>query len=221
MLIVERYTTNRRLSNNVITELETPVRDIENIAEELLKAYVGDARMVEGLDRIMESVASMRARLRSCTAGPQTILGAESVLHQEELEPVLSGRHVLVADDEPMIRQTICAVLEQRGCSVEVCTDGTSAIDSLNEMGSRDVSFDLVISDVRMPDRNGYEVFRAAKNLNTETPVILMTGFGYDPHHSIVRSSQEGLHCFLFKPFQIEQLLEEVYKALVINPSES
>ena len=47
-----------------------------------------------------------------------------------------------------------------------------------------------------------------------------MTGFGYDPHHSIVRSSQEGLHCFLFKPFQIEQLLEEVYKALVIDPRE-
>ena len=220
MLIVERYTTNRRLSNNVITELETPVREIENNAEELLKAYVGDARMVEGLDRIMESVASMRARLRSCTAGPQTILGAEGVLHQEELEPVLSGRHVLVADDEPMIRQTICAVLEQRGCTVEVCTDGTTAIESLHEMGSRDLNFDLVISDVRMPDRNGYEVFRAAKNLNKETPVILMTGFGYDPHHSIVRSSQEGLHCFLFKPFQIEQLLEEVYKALVIDPRE-
>jgi FixJ family two-component response regulator len=41
-----------------------------------------------------------------------------------------------------------------------------------------------------------------------------MTGFGYDPHHSIVRSSQEGLHCFLFKPFQAQQLLEEVEKAL-------
>ena len=218
MLIVERYTTNRRLSNNVIAELETPVRDIEDKAEELLKAYVGDARMMEGLDRIKESVASMRARLRSCTAGPQTILGAEGVLHQEQLEPVLEGRRVLVADDEPMIRQTICAVLEQRGCSVEICSDGTTAIESLESHGARGITFDLVISDVRMPDRNGYEVFRAAKDLDSETPVILMTGFGYDPHHSIVRSSQEGLHCFLFKPFQVEQLLEEVYKALVIGP---
>jgi hypothetical protein len=42
-----------------------------------------------------------------------------------------------------------------------------------------------------------------------------MTAFGYDPNHSIVRSSQEGLHCFLFKPFQIKQLLEEGRKALV------
>jgi len=67
---------------------------------------------------------------------------------------------------------------------------------------------------VRMPDRNGYEIFRAAKDCDPDMPVILMTGFGYDPHHSIVRSSQEGLHCFLFKPFQAQQLLDEVRKAL-------
>jgi DNA-binding NtrC family response regulator len=41
-----------------------------------------------------------------------------------------------------------------------------------------------------------------------------MTGFGYDPHHSIVRASQEGLQCVLFKPFQAERLIEEVHKAL-------
>ena len=41
-----------------------------------------------------------------------------------------------------------------------------------------------------------------------------MTGFGYDPNHSIVRSSQEGLEAFLFKPFRVSQLIEEVHKAL-------
>ena len=66
-----------------------------------------------------------------------------------------------------------------------------------------------------MPDANGYEVFRASKDADVNTPVILMTAFGYDPNHSIVRSSQEGLHCFLFKPFQVSQLLEEAHKALV------
>jgi DNA-binding NtrC family response regulator len=75
-----------------------------------------------------------------------------------------------------------------------------------------------VLSDVRMPDRNGYEIFRAAKDCDPDMPVILMTGFGYDPHHSIVRSSQEGLHCFLFKPFQAQQLLDEVRKALTEPP---
>jgi DNA-binding NtrC family response regulator len=48
-----------------------------------------------------------------------------------------------------------------------------------------------------------------------KTPVILMTGFGYDPHHSIVRASQEGLQAVLFKPFEVERLLDEVRKALL------
>jgi DNA-binding NtrC family response regulator len=45
-------------------------------------------------------------------------------------------------------------------------------------------------------------------------PVILMTGFGYDPNHSIVRASQEGLAAVLFKPFRVEQLLAETRKAI-------
>ena len=74
--------------------------------------------------------------------------------------------------------------------------------------------FDIVVSDIKMDDRNGYEVFSAAKRLDPGLPVVLMTGFGYDPHHSIVRASQEGLQCVLFKPFQIERLLEELRKAV-------
>jgi DNA-binding NtrC family response regulator len=64
-----------------------------------------------------------------------------------------------------------------------------------------------------MPDRNGYEVFSAVRRSCPETQVILMTGFGYDPHHSIVRASQEGLKSVLFKPFEIELLLTQVREA--------
>ena len=71
-----------------------------------------------------------------------------------------------------------------------------------------------MISDTKMPDRNGYEVYRTAKAINSNTPVVLMTGFGYDPHHSIVRASQEGLQAVLFKPFPVERLLDEVRKAV-------
>jgi DNA-binding NtrC family response regulator len=89
---------------------------------------------------------------------------------------------------------------------------------ALEAAKNKNAPFELVLSDVRLPDRNGYEIFRATKAIDTETPVILMTGFGYDPNHSIVRSSQEGLHCFLFKPFQAQQLLDEACKAIVTPP---
>jgi DNA-binding NtrC family response regulator len=69
-----------------------------------------------------------------------------------------------------------------------------------------------------MPDRNGYEVFRTARNAAPDMGIILMTGFGYDPNHSIVRSSEEGLEACLFKPFRVDQLFEEIHKALSGRP---
>jgi len=131
----------------------------------------------------------------------------------------MSLRDVLVADDDVSIRGTVRAVLEQQGCTVHECSEGTTAIRLIRERAAAGRPFDLVISDVRMPDANGYEVFRATKDASASTPMMLMTAFGYDPHHSIVRSSQEGLHCFLFKPFQVSQLLDEARKALTEGSS--
>jgi CheY-like chemotaxis protein len=74
--------------------------------------------------------------------------------------------------------------------------------------------FDLVLSDIKMPIKSGYEVFAAAKAANPDTPVILTTGFGYDPNHCIVRARREGLSAVLFKPFKVDQLLLEIRSAL-------
>ena len=65
-----------------------------------------------------------------------------------------------------------------------------------------------------MPSKDGYQVFAAAKEANPNTPVILTTGFGYDPNHSIVRARREGLAAVLFKPFKVDQLLDEIRTAL-------
>ncbi|MDB5302204.1 MAG: putative response regulator receiver protein, partial [Phycisphaerales bacterium] len=78
--------------------------------------------------------------------------------------------------------------------------------------------FNLLVSDIKMPDKSGYDVFAAARKKSATVPVILMTGFGYDPNHSIVRASQEGLQAVLFKPFKVDQLLSEVRKALQQQP---
>ncbi|MDE0888382.1 MAG: response regulator [Phycisphaerales bacterium] len=218
MLVVERYTTNHSFSSTVLGELNQPLESITRNAAELRAGYVGDGPMAEKLDAIIASVESVRSRVLACTSGPQTILGTSDDESESIEDPMISGRRILVADDEETIRGAIKLLLEQRGAHVEAHTDGSGAIESLESGGA---PFDLVISDVRMPDRNGYEVFRAAKNLDSDLPVILMTGFGYDPHHSIVRSSQEGLEAFLFKPFQVTLLIDEVHKALATSPSSS
>jgi DNA-binding NtrC family response regulator len=75
----------------------------------------------------------------------------------------------------------------------------------------------LILSDIKMPNKNGYEVFAAARAAHRDCAVILITGFGYDPNHAIVRASKEGLTGVLFKPFKVEQLMEEVRNALSTN----
>ena len=116
---------------------------------------------------------------------------------------------VAIVDDEKDMRQSISQWLALSGFDTETYE---SAEEALKGMSSDYPG--IVVSDIKMPDRNGYEVFSAARRALPDVPVILMTGFGYDPSHSIVRASQEGLQCVLFKPFQVERLLEEIRAAL-------
>ena len=79
--------------------------------------------------------------------------------------------------------------------------------------------FSPVLAGIDLPDMDGAECFQRVREIHEYLPVILMTGFGYDPHHSIVRASQEGLQGVLFKPFQIEQLVEQVRKTFESAPA--
>ncbi len=218
MLVAERCETHRTLLANLGREATTPLEQIADDAR-LLRSLEDQGLAQAMAARLLGNVAKVDELLRSSTAGPRGILGADDYLREGVRDPVFEGRTVLVADDEDSIRRTVRAVLEQQGCVVSELDNGTSAITAIREAAHAGKPFDLVISDVRMPDANGYEVFRATKDAHPATPVMLMTAFGYDPNHSIVRSSQEGLHCFLFKPFQVSQLLEESRKALTEHAS--
>jgi len=213
LLVVERAATNQTLSGRVELELKEPLEDIAHEIE-ILEQHEHDPEQFSHLERIKADLTSIRARLQQCMAGPAGLLGVEKALAVSDRDPVIAGKRVLVCDDEQRIRTIISCVLERRGAVVEVCPDGAHAGAKLAEPG---VEYDLIISDIRMPGMNGYEVFSAARKVLPNVPVILMTGFGYDPHHSIVRASQDGLQSVLFKPFQIERLIEEVRKALAVK----
>jgi CheY-like chemotaxis protein/putative methionine-R-sulfoxide reductase with GAF domain len=245
LLVMERVTTGATVSGNVEGELSEPLTDIAEIAAKLKAALAsaqgtggedaGSARLIE---RIILDVEAIKRRVKDVALGPATILGAEKAITDAAVDPVIVGKRILVADDDPRIRQVAQKVLRSRGAEVFVCEDGSTAMAALAQIGSgpgggpavtsggpgqerptdtgagETRGFDLLVSDIRMPDKTGYEIFAAARKISPQMPVILMTGFGYDPHHSIVRASQEGLSCVLFKPFQAERLIEEVHKAL-------
>lgn len=214
LMVVERYTTNAQIAENVLREIDHPLEQLNQRVAELLERTHIDDDARQTLEGILEAAASIRDGIDACRQGPRSILGAEQELRRQEVDPLMLGKHILVADDEPNIRETIKTLLTQKGCRVTMAASGVETLEQLEAASERGDRFDIVISDIKMPDRNGYEVFRAARSYDEQVSVILMTGFGYDPHHSIVRSSQEGLDQFLFKPFKASQLLEAITKLL-------
>ena len=212
LLVGERVSTSHKIADDVNAELAGPLNDIALDASSLMDDYIGHDDLRQKLQQIMENVTSIRKTLKQAAEGPNTsILGANDVKVSED--PILGGAHILVADDEPNIRSTINDVLRKYQVTVTLATTGAEAIAHLALE-----SFDLILSDIKMPDKTGYDVFAAARKKSQTLPVILMTGFGYDPNHCIVRASQEGLQAVLFKPFKVDQLLSELRKALQTQP---
>lgn len=219
LLVAERSTTNEDVSGRFAGELNDPLEDIASEVSWLRNA-AHDPETSQHIAQIMDDVESIRSRMRNVASGPQTILGVDRAMLHREKDPVLLGKRVLIADDAPKIRKIIGEILSHRGANVQVCESGQEAITALEQIASGEgEAFDLIISDIQMPDRNGYEVFSSARKHTPDARVILMTGFGYDPHHSIVRASQEGLQSVLFKPFEIEAFLDQVRMALTNEPA--
>ena len=93
----------------------------------------------------------------------------------------------------------------------------TSGGGSVIMAGSGNASaYDVIIADIRLPDYSGYQLMLRLGDLMPRVPMALMTGFGYDPGHSIVKARQNGLHpkCVLFKPFRLDQLVDVVKTVL-------
>jgi CheY-like chemotaxis protein len=211
LMIVERVGVAHKVADNVNAEVAGPLNDIALDATSLMDDYIGHDDLRHKLQAIVDNVTSIRKALRQAAEGPNTILGANEVKASDD--PILRGANVLVADDEPNIRATISDILRKYNCRVTIASNGAEAIDKIAVE-----DFDLIISDIKMPDKTGYDVFAAARKKSQSLPVILMTGFGYDPNHCIVRASQEGLQAVLFKPFKVDQLLAEIRKALQAAP---
>ena len=101
--------------------------------------------------------------------------------------------------------------MERYGCIVETAHDGAEAL-CMVKAGQLDVGYDVIIADIRLPDTSGYQLMLKLQETLGKAPLALMTGYGYDPGHSLVKARQAGLESWaiLFKPFRLDQLLDVV-----------
>src|SRR5256712_5153525 len=114
---------------------------------------------------------------------------------------------LLIADDDPGLRQSLERTLTREGYRVILASDGNAALERLQAGG-----VDLVLTDLKMPGLSGIELRRAVKAIASEVDVILLTAFG--TVEEAVKAMKEGAYDFLTKPFQRAQLLRLIRQAL-------
>jgi PAS domain S-box-containing protein len=126
--------------------------------------------------------------------------------HEPAPQSQLAGMSVLVLDDDDTVVVSLGDLLKSEGCIVHRATRPSSALGIL-----RNVKVDAVISDVVMPEMDGYEFYTRVKEELPKLPVILMTAFYYDKDHILKRARLRGLEGALFKkpinPGKLRQLL--------------
>lgn len=122
-----------------------------------------------------------------------------------------SARLLLVEDDEGF-KSLLKAILEEEGYTLVVREDGKSALMALQRS-----SFDLVLSDLRLPGLSGLELFRMAKEQDIAPPFILLTAFG--TVEEAVAAIKEGVADFLTKPLKDPETLRTIIRKNLVNSS--
>jgi DNA-binding NtrC family response regulator len=114
---------------------------------------------------------------------------------------------ILLVEDKESLRRVLRLTLEHAGYSVTEAADAREAIQEISGVPHR-----VVLTDLRMPNGSGLDVLRAAKDANSDTPVIVMTAYG--SIDEAVQAMKDGAHDFLQKPVDSNHLLLLVERAL-------
>ena len=115
--------------------------------------------------------------------------------------------NVLVVDDLRSSRLTLGGILEDEGHNVVLAENGYQAIDAVKQ-----VAFDLIFMDIKMPGINGVQTFREVKKVNPQAAVIMMTAYSVE---DLIREAlEEGAYAVVYKPFDIESIISIIESAL-------
>lgn len=172
--------------------------------------YVVEEERIESIQRELARIRTIVTRIDEMAHGSRydtmeylhgsrmADLGQEEPQIREKqekpLNQALAGLAILVVDDDLGVCYSLRDLLREEGCEVEVATNG---LDALKVLARRQV--DIVLSDVVMPDLDGYDLYMEIRERYRQTPVILMTAYFYDKDHVIKRSRLEGLQEVIFK----------------------
>ena len=114
---------------------------------------------------------------------------------------------ILVADDEKVIREILSDFLTMEGFIVRTVDDGNAAVAELERR-----SYDLVISDLKMPRMGGLDLLEAMNRKNINVLTVIMTGFG--TVETAIEAMKRGAYDYILKPFKVEEVVHVVRRGL-------
>ncbi len=117
---------------------------------------------------------------------------------------------ILVVEDEDIIRESLIFVLKKEGYYVDEAENGRVAYNKLLEE-----SFDLVITDLEMPEMKGIELLEEIKKLNIQTSVIIITAFG--SLDTAIVALRTGASDYLLKPIEFDELLFKIKRLFEVK----
>lgn len=120
---------------------------------------------------------------------------------------------LLIAEDDPDVGESLQALFSRKGYQVRHLTDGDEALQEMTTLPP----YDLVLLDVKLPEKDGFEVLREARRSGVDSPVIMLTV--KDEHKHKLRGFDLGADDYVTKPFDIEELAARV--ETVLSRSES
>lgn len=127
--------------------------------------------------------------------------GRQNTLNKRNDSEILKMQQhkILVIDDEEVMRSMLKDVLTDEGYDVEVASNGFEGVGKI-----KSYTYDLIITDIIMPEIDGIEVLKRAKEISPNSDVLVMTG--YASVETAVKSMRLGATDYIVKPFNIEQI---------------
>lgn len=214
LLVAQKNNAAQQSCEAIHSAVALPVDQILNDAVNVIEKMGSQVpEVVQRLQNILTNARDIRRVIQSIgqRMAPSEALPAGCT---EQLHAKLRGKRILVVDPEMQIVRDAHHQLERFGCIVESAHNGDEAVGMFRNSG--DGTYDVVLSAISLPDYSGYQLMLRLQKYINPVPLALMTGFGWDAGHTIVKAREAGLpaKALLYKPFKLNQILNVVETVL-------
>jgi len=212
-----------KISGYEVVEANSGEEAVEKMQSDMPDCILMDIKMgglngIETMKIIKETAPHLPVILMSAYANDEQTLeakqhGAWAVLDKPiDIQAVLSflsmlrkERSILIVDDDPQYCRTLQDILQSRGYTAE------TEINPENVLNDMEREYKLVVLlDLKLGNKDGTDVLKAIRAKYPTKPVILVTGYGAEMADSINKGLRIGAHACLYKPFEVEALVEQI-----------